>query len=196
MTATPTEPAVTLTDWDGSVSTGESHGFRVRITGLSLTRSYQVRLYRENPDDLFGFAVGCTSDLSSVGVSVGANSFIGTYTLYGCSPTPLVATGVTTGVEAAVVLADSGVDRILLREKVKVTPSIDVEPRPLRKARLNWQEVPSAQGYLLQFREKGSTSWPASSDQSGIGTVLAPSSSIDIELDRIIRPPSPGGSCG
>ena len=182
VTAMPGAPAVTLTDWERSVGTGESHAFRVRISGLSPVRSYQVRLGRENPDGRFGFTDDCSSDLANPRVSTGAESFIGTYTLHGCDTTALIATGANADVKATFGLVDSGVDRVLHREEVEITPSIDVEPRPLRMARLSWQPVPNAKEYVVEYQETGG-SWSPLYRQAITSTVF------DVSLDSIL----PGG---
>ena len=60
--------------------------------------------------------------------------------------------------KAVAILVDSGSDRELHREAVEVTPSIDVEPRPLRRARLKWEAVPNAKEYRVVFHESSTTS--------------------------------------
>ena len=134
---------------------------------------------RENPNGRFGFSDDCSSDLANARVPTGAGSFIRTYTLYGCSPTPLITVGSSADVRAALVLVDSGVDRVLHREEVEITPSIDVEPRPLRKARLSWQAVPNANEYAVEYQASGRT-W------SPLYRVTTTTAFYEISLDSIL----------
>ncbi len=203
--AMPVDPTVTLSGWEGSISAGDAPTFRVSISGLSKTRRYQLRLERENPGDAFGFVAGCATDFQNESIPSGSTGFSGgPYTMYGCSPTPLVAVGAATNVRAVVILADTGLQqrpcdiassagcewRRLHYEEVEVTPSIDVEPRPLRRAKLTWQDVPSANGYTLEVREQG-TAWPTPGTRSATRTT--PVSSAEIELDRILATSPPKG---
>ncbi len=112
--------------------------------------------------------------------------------MYGCSPTPLVAVGANTDVRAVVILADTGLQqrpcdnptmagcewRYLHYEEVEVTPSIDVEPLPLRKVKLTWQHVPNADKYIVRFRESGG-SWTAYPPET------VTDSHLEISLDSI-----------
>ena len=193
ITATPTNPTVTLSGWMGVISAGEAPTFRVSISGLSKTRRYQLRLERENPGGAFGFVAGCATDLQNESIPSGSTVFSGgPYAMYGCSPTPLVAVGANTDVRAVVILADTGLQqrpcdnptmagcewRYLHYEEVEVTPSIDVEPLPLRKVKLTWQHVPNADKYMVRVRDFGG-SWTAYSPKPAMD------SHLEISLDSI-----------
>ena len=87
-TGTPVEPIVALTDWGGSISTGESNDFSVRINGLSPSRHYEVILGRENAGGALGFVEECSTNHESQIVPSGSSATSRGYTLYGCSPRP------------------------------------------------------------------------------------------------------------
>ena len=193
-TATPEEPEVTLTGWEGSVSAGESNDFTIRISGLSPTRHYEVILDRENAGTAFGFAEDCSTDHQNQVVPDGSSAIGTGYTLYACSPTPLVDFDPNSDDESAAVfiLGDTGLQsrpcgteslldcewrRLSSREMV-VTPSIDVEPRPLRMARLSWQPVPNADTYRVEHQKSGGS--------GSIYVKMTAVPEIDIALDSVL----------
>ena len=168
-TATPEEPTVILTGWEGSVSSGESSDFSVRIGGLSPTRHYEVILDKENAGTAFGFVEDCSSDHQNQVVPAESSAVSRSYTLYACGPTPLVDFDPNSDdeIKAVFILGDTGLVsrpcgserlldcewRRLHREVVSVTLSIDVEPRPLRMARLKWDPVPNADMYRVEHEK-------------------------------------------
>ena len=151
-------------------------------------------LGRENAGSTFGFVDDCATDHQNQVVPGDSSAISRSYTLYGCSPTPLVDFDPNSDDEsvAVFILGDTGLQsrscgseslldcewRRLHSENVTVTPSIDVEPRPLRMVRLTWEPVPNADTYRVEHQKSGGAG------STYVKMTTAPE--IDIALDSVL----------